>query len=200
VLLEEPFRTLDEEGWTILGTPRVVDGHLETRAPGGWENYCGIAMREALDLADDRPVVVEFELTPVEMGRDSQLVGSATEAGKLAYQFTLYGPADRFGIYTQSAEDLEGAWVSTERGWKPRALSPPLELGGTYRVRAEITRRTWRVVVREHDASPWQPPLWDSGAAPMDALERTRLLFADVEPEDSQGASRWGPITIRRGQ
>ena len=33
VLLDERFEQLDEARWMILGTPRVVDGHLETRRP-----------------------------------------------------------------------------------------------------------------------------------------------------------------------
>ena len=45
---------------------------------------------------------------------------------------------------------------------------------------------------------PLQPPLWDTGSVPMDKLARTRLIFADVEPEDGTGASRWGPIAIWR--
>ena len=200
VLLDEPFETLDEAKWIILGDPRIADGHLETRAPGGWENYCGIATREAFDLQDDRPLTVELELTPLEMGRDSQLLASAAETGQIAYQFTFYGPANRFGIYTQSATEIDGAWVSTERGWKPRAFSPDVEVSTTYQVRAEITRRTWRVVLRERDGSAWQPPLWDTGPAPMDELDQTRLVFADVEPENGKGASRWGPIAIWRAR
>ena len=142
--------------------------------------------------------MVEFELTPLEMSRDSQLFGSAAETGQIGYHFTFYGPANRFGIYTQSAVDLDGAWASTERGWKPRAFSPDVELAAAYAIRAEITRRTWRVIVREASASPWQPPLWDTGTAPMDELEEARLVFADVEPEGGKGASRWGPIVIWR--
>ena len=198
MLLDERFETLDPTRWIILGDPRVADGHLETRAPGGWDNYCGIATRQAFDLEDDRPLVVEFELTPLEMGLDSQLLASATETGVVSYRFSFYGPTNRFGIYTQSSDKLEEMWVSPESGWKPRAFSPPVEIDASYLVRAEITRRTWRVTVWERDQGPLQPPLWDTGAVPMDKLARTRLIFADVEPENGTGASRWGPITIWR--
>jgi len=198
--IDERFDALDEEKWIVLGDPRIGDGHLETRAPGGWENYCGIATRDPFDLLEERPLVVEFELTPIEMGRDSQLFGSAAETGKVAYQFTFYGSADRFGIHTQSAAELHGTWVSVEPGWKSRAWSPKVETATMYHVRAEITRRTWRVIVRERDESTWQPPLWDTGPVPMDELAQTRLVFADVEPEDSDGASRWGAIRIWRAK
>ena len=198
VLLEERFETLDPTRWIILGEPRVADGHLETRAPGGWDNYCGIATRQAFDLEDDRPLVVEFELTPLEMGRDSQLLASATETGMISYRFSFYGPDDRFGVYTQSSDQIEERWVSPESGWKPRAFSPLTEINANYLVRARITRRTWRVTVRERDQGPLQPPFWDTGAVPMDELALTRLIFADVEPENGTAASRWGPITIWR--
>ncbi len=93
---------------------------------------------------------------------------------------------------------LDGDWVSTEPGWQPRASSPTVEPSTTYHIRAEITRNTWRVIVQEPEASPWQPAFWDSGRIPMDPLEQTCILFADVEPENSKGASRWGPIRIYR--
>ena len=54
------------------------------------------------------------------------------------------------------------------------------------------------MIVREHGQGRLQPPLWDTGPVPMDELAHTRLVFADVEPENSAGASRWGPITIWR--
>ena len=79
--------------------------------PEGWDNYCGIATRQAFDLEDDRPLVVEFELTPLEMGLDSQLLASATETGVVSYRFSFYGPMNRFGIYTQSSDKLEETWV-----------------------------------------------------------------------------------------
>lgn len=198
MLLDERFETLDPTTWIILGDPRVVAGHLETRAPGGWNNYCGIATRRAFELQDDCPLVIELELTPLEMGIDSQILASATETGVVSYRFSFYGPTNRFGIYTQSSDKLEERWVSQEPGWKPRAFSPPVAINTTYRVRAEITRKTWRVTVWERDQRVLQPPLWDTGAAPMDELARTRLIFADVEPENTRGASRWGPIAIWR--
>ncbi len=198
VLLDERFKTLDPTTWIVLGEPRVVDGYLETRAPGGWNNYSGVVTRRAFDLQKDRPLVVEFELTPLDMSVDSQLFASATETGAISYRFSFYGPTNRFGIYTQSTNELDEKWVSQEPGWKPRAFSPPVSVSTTYRVRAEITRKTWRVTVWERDQGRFQPPLWDTGAAPMDELAQTRLIFADVEPENSKGASRWGPITIWR--
>ena len=73
-----------------------------------------------------------------------------------------------------------------------------LQAGQTYQVRAEITRRGFRVRVRLAGQDPWDLPFWDSRVVPMDSLERTRLLFADVEPEGGQGASRWGQIRITR--
>jgi hypothetical protein len=200
VLLDERFEQLDEAQWMVLGSPRVVDGHLETRAPGGWENYSGIATRQAFDLADDRPLVIEFALTPLEMGADSQLLASANDTGTVSYRFSFYGPATRFGVYTQSTDKLVGLWEDLEPGWKPRAHSSSVEVNVTYRVRAELTRRTWRVTVWPSDAQPLQPPLWDTGAVPMDELAQTRLVFADVEPVGSTAASRWGPITIWRAQ
>ena len=144
VLQNEDFESLDSTKWIILNDPRVADGHLETRAPGGWDNYCGIATRQAFDLEDDRPLVVEFELTPLEMGLDSQLLASATETGVVSYRFSFYGPMNCFGIYTQSSERLQETWVDPESGWKPRAFSPPVKINASYLVRAEITQRTWR--------------------------------------------------------
>jgi len=93
---------------------------------------------------------------------------------------------------------LSGPWENLEPGWKPRAHSPVIEAKATYRVRAELTRRTWRVVVWPSDAQALQPPLWDTGLVPMDELARTRLVFADVEPPAHTAASRWGLITIWR--
>ena len=198
VLLEERFASLDPAKWIVLGEPRVVDGHLETNVTGGWENYSGIATRQAFDLDDQRPLVLEFELTPLKMGVDSQLVASATETGAISYRFSFYGPVRQFGIYTQSTEPLAGRWENLEPGWKPRALGPPVEINVTYRVMAEITQRSWRVTVWPLDAQPLQPPLWDTGATPMDELAQTHILFADVEPENSTAATRWGPLTIWR--
>ena len=198
VLLEEPFKGLNETTWRVLGTPQVIDGHLETRAPGGWDNYSGIVTRQAFKLDDVRPLVIEFQVTPVVLGVDSQLLASATENGTLSQHFSLYAPATRFGIYTYSSQKLSGHWEDPDPGWKPRAFSPSIELNAIYRVQAEITRRTWRVRVWPAGVHSLQPPLWDTGATPMDELEQTHIVFADVEPEQGTAASRWGPITIWR--
>ncbi|MHB0959971.1 MAG: glycoside hydrolase family 20 zincin-like fold domain-containing protein [Pirellulaceae bacterium] len=198
VFLEERFASLDSATWIVLGDPRVVDGHLETSAPGGWDNYSGIATRQAFDLDDHRPLVVDVELTPRKMGIDSQLVASATATGAISYRFSFYAPKTQFGIYTQSTEPLAGPWENLEPGWKPRALGPPIEIDRTYCIRAEITTRSWRVTVRSPASSSLQPPFWDSGIVPMDELTRTHLIFADVEPAESTAASRWGPITVWR--
>ena len=92
MLLDERFASVDQAKWIVLGEPRVVEGHLETQAPGGWEHYSGIATRQAFDLDDDRPLLLEFELTPLKMGFDSQLVAAATETGAVSYRFSFYGP------------------------------------------------------------------------------------------------------------
>ena len=75
-------QALDPATWIVLGDPRIVEG-ISNPAPGGWGKYCGIATRQAFVLDDDRPLVVELELTPLTMGFDSQLVASATETGGL---------------------------------------------------------------------------------------------------------------------
>ncbi len=196
VLLDERFERLDESRWLLLGTPQIAAGNLETRAPGGWEHYSGIATRKEFELHETRPLVIEFTLTPLEIGIDSQLLGSANEQGTVSYRFSFYGPGTRFGVYTQSSVPLEGLWENLEAGWKPRAHSPMIEANATYRVRAALTRRTWRVMVWPSDAQTLQPPLWDTGLVPMDELAQTRLVFADVEPPGHTAASRWGPITI----
>jgi hypothetical protein len=198
VLLEERFETLDPTRWIVLGKPRVAGGHLETSALGGWENRCGIATRQPLALEEARPLVVEFTLTPVKMGIDSQIFGSATETGIDSYRFSFYGPVNRFGVYTQSERALPGPWLDTSAGWRLRTASGPVELGKEYRVRAEIRRATFRVAVRAANDSPWDPPFWDSHAVPMDGLGATRLRFADVEPEGGAAASRWERILIQR--
>jgi hypothetical protein len=77
-------------------------------------------------------------------------------------------------------------------------VSPEIKPGETYRVRAEITRRAWRVVLRQPGQGDWSMPFWDTGAVPMDSLAGTRLVFADVEPDGGAGASRWAAIRIRR--
>ena len=197
-LLDERFATLDTARWTVLGSPRVAGGHLETAAPGGWDRRCGIATRAAFALETVRPLVVEFRLTPVKMGVDSQLFESASEHGSDSYRFSFYGPRDRFGVYTQSQQIVSGPWLDTSAGWRLRAQSGPVEPGKEYRIRAEIQRGTFRVVVRLAAESDLDVPFWDSGAVPMDALGETHLGFVDVEPPGSAGESRWGPIVIRK--
>ncbi len=197
-LLEEGFEKLDPARWIVLGQPRVVAGRLETSVPGGWDNRCGIATREALPLEDTRPLVVEFTLTPLKMGIDSQIFASATETGIDSYRFSFYGPVNHFGVYTRSERELQGPWLNRNAGWCLRAESGPIEPNQKYRVRAEIRRGTFRVVVRMSADSAWDVPLWDSGNIPMDPLFATRLRFADAEPESSIGASRWEQIVIQR--
>ncbi len=198
VLLEERFEKLDVARWIVLGKPRVAEGRLETSVTGGWDNRCGIATRGALPLEDARPLVVEFTLTPVKMGIDSQIFASATETGVDSYRFSFYGPVNRFAVYTRSERELPGPWLNRSEGWCLRAESGPIEPNREYRVRAEIRRGTFRVLVRVGTDGAWDVPLWDSGNVPMDALFATRLRFADVEPESSTAASRWGRILIQR--
>ncbi len=195
VLLDEPFAALDPQRWIVRGEPKIVAGRLETRAPGGWPNYCGVTTRQVFALEDKRPLVVEFELTPLQIGIDSQLFGSGNPAGDLAYQFSFYGPRTRFGVYTQCAAPAAG---EGEKGWKPRGTSPAITVGKTYRVQARITRHSFRATVHEAGQARWQPPLWDTLALPMDELAETRFLFADVEPPGATAATRWGPIRVWR--
>jgi len=149
-------------------------------------------------LETDRALVIEFELTPLQMGIDSQLLASAAQAGDISYRFSFYGPRDRFGVYTQSLVALGDEWLDGSPGWRLRAQSPEAKPGETVHVRAELTRRTWRVVARRQDQGPWEMPFWDSGPVPMDDLPETRLLFGDVEPENGTASSRWGAIRIWR--
>jgi hypothetical protein len=197
-LLDEPFATLDLTRWLVLGHPRVAGGCLETTAPGGWDKRCGIATRDAFALEADRPLVVEFRLTPIKMAVDSQLFESATEHGTDSFRFSFYGPRDRFGVYTQSERVLSGPWLDTSPGWRPRVQSGPVEQGKEYRIRAEIRRGSFRVVVRAADESVMDVPFWDSGEVPMDPLNETRLGFVDVEPPGSTARSRWGAIVIQK--
>jgi hypothetical protein len=97
-------------------------------------------------------------LTPLEMGVDSQVFASATERGEVSYRFSFYGPKDRFGVYTQSATELAGGWVDPGAGWRLRALSSEVKVSSTYHVRAEITRRTWRIIVRPAGQGAWELP------------------------------------------
>jgi hypothetical protein len=200
ILIDESFAVLEASRWEVLGQPRLDAGQMETRAPGGWGQYCGVLTRQTYALAPDRALLVEFELTPLQMGVDSQLLASATHPGDVSYRFAFYGPRDRFGVHTQSSVGLGEDWVDGSAGWRLRALSPEVTPGETVVVRAELTSRTWRVVVRRLGQGPWEMPFWDSGAVPMDELAETRLLFADVEPENSSGASRWGPIRMWRAE
>jgi len=197
-LLDEPFATLDLTRWLVLGHPRVAGGYLETTAPGGWDKRCGIATRDAFALEADRPLVVEFRLTPIKMAVDSQLFESATEHGTDSFRFSFYGPRDRFGVYTQSERVLSGPWLDTSPGWRPRVQSGPVEQGKEYRIRAEIRRGSFRVVVRAADDSVMDVPFWDNGEVPMDPLNETRLGFVDVEPPGSTARSRWGAIVIQK--
>jgi hypothetical protein len=198
VLLTEDFTALDPQRWIVRGEPKATDGRLETRAPGGFTNYCGITAQQAFALDDERPLVVEFQLTPLETGVDSQLFGAGSPAGDLAFRFCFYCPRTRFGVHTQCAVAPPGVWASDEAGWKPRAFSPPITVGSTYRVQARITRRSFRIVVWEVGQPLWQLPVWDTLAVPMDELDETRLLFADVEPPNATAATRWGPIKVWR--
>jgi hypothetical protein len=198
VAFDEQFEKLDPARWILQGQPQVVGGRLETKAPGGWSNRCGIATRQAYALEKDRPLIVEFTLSPLKMGVDSQMFASTTETGTDSYRFAFYGPASRFGIYTRSEHELPGPWVDKSAGWRLRAESAPVELNKQYRVCAEIRLGSFRVVVRMTGDSDWEMPFWDSRDIPMDALPETRLGFADVEPDGSTASSRWGPIVISR--
>lgn len=197
-LLEEPFERLDPARWLVLGKPRVAGGRLDTLAPGGWDNRCGIATRQVFDLSQERPLLVEFTLKPIKLGVDSQIFASANAAGIDSFQFTFYASRDRFAIHTQAATVLAGPWTDASAGWHQRALSAPVEAGKEYRIRAEIRRSSFRVTVREAGDTDWGLPFWDSGQVPMDPLDTTRLRWADVEPDGATAASSWGPIRIYR--
>ena len=144
--MEERFASVDPAKWIVLGEPHVVEGHLDTHAPGGWEHFSGIATRQAFDLDDERPLVLEFELTPLKMGVDSQLVASATETGALSYRSRFTARHTIWHLHAKHGS-AAGPWENLEPGWKPRAFGPPVEINVTYRVMAEITQRTWRVTV-----------------------------------------------------
>jgi hypothetical protein len=194
VLLDEPFQALDRDRWVVRGEPAVADGHLETSAPGGWENYSGVTTREALALEEDRPLIVEFALTPLTTGVDSQLFGAGTPTGDVAYRFCLYGTGSRFAVHAQLSASAEGQ----EAGWKQRGLGPPMVPGTTYRVRAAITRRSFRVIVRDASVAAGGYPVWDTGLVPMDELADVHLLLCDVEPPGATAATRWGAIRAWR--
>ncbi|MBI2300065.1 MAG: beta-N-acetylhexosaminidase [Armatimonadetes bacterium] len=198
LIVDETFAALDPARWVVMGEPKLVDGHLETRATGGWERYCGLLSQVSFALEADRPLVVEFELTPLQIGIDSQLFASATQPNGISFRFAMAGPRDRFAVHTQSQVELGGDWLDPAAGWKLRGLSPEVKVGETYQIHGEITRRTWRITIRSAGQGPWDMPFWESGAVPMDELPETRLVFADVEPEGGTAASRWGPIRIWR--
>jgi len=200
VLLDEPFVSLDPERWLVRGEPKVVDGHLETRAPGGWENYSGIATHQVFPLSDERALFVEFTVTPQALGVDSPLFGSAQPTGELAMRFAFAGAKTRFLIHTQCSEPPSNGWAEHQVGWKCRGVSPPVTAGTTYRVRVAITRRSFQVNVYDADQAPGSFPFWTTRAAPMDDLAEARLVFADVEPPGGSASSRWGPIRVWRPQ
>ena len=98
VLLDEPFVSLDPERWLVRGEPKVVAGHLETRAPGGWANHSGIATHQVFPLSDERALFVAFTVTPQALGVVSPLFGSAQPAGPLAMRFAFSGATTRVPI------------------------------------------------------------------------------------------------------
>ena len=198
-LIDERFAGPDAAVWEVLGEPRFAAGHMDTTAPGGWAKRCGLLSRQSFQLDPQRPLVVQLELTPVKIGVDSQLVASATQPTEISFRFALAASGGRFSVHTQSSAPLEAGWVDSSPGWKQRSLSPEVAAGQTYRLHAEIRRRSWQVILHRPDEGPWDMPFWDTGAVPMDDLAETRLVFADVEPEGGTGATRWGALQIRRG-
>ncbi len=200
-LIDERFTAAPAAAvWEVLGSPRVEAGHMETAAPGGWANRCGLLTRQSFALEAERPLLIECELTPVKIGVDSQLVAAATDPREISFRFALAGSAGRLSVHTQSGVALTGGWVNPSPGWMQRSVSPEVTAGQTYRLRAEITRSSWRVILQRPEETPWDLPFWDTGAVPMDELAETRLVFADVEPEGGSGATRWGALRIRRGR
>jgi len=137
-------------------------------------------------------------LVPVKLGVDSQLVAAATQTNDISFRFALACSGGRFSVHTQSRTKLGGGWVDPSPGWHQRSVSPEVTAGAKYHVRAEITRRSWRVIFNGPGESSWDMPFCDTGQVPMDDLAETRLPFADVEPEGSTGATRWGPIRIQK--
>lgn len=194
VLLEETFGELDGDRWLVRGEPAVADGCLTTHAPGGWESYSGVTTREAFALEDDDPLIVEFTLTPLATGVDSQVLGAGTPAGDIAYRFCFYCSGSRFAVHTQLSQAAGGQ----EAGWRQRAQGPSVTLGTAYRVRAAITRRSFRVVVSDPALPEGGYPLWDTGRLPMDELAETRLLFSDVEPPGATASTRWAAVRVWR--
>ena len=200
ILVDERFTSPDVAVWEVLGRPQFERGHMETAAPGGWGKLCGLLSRRSFALDAKRPLVIQFELVPVKMGVDSQLVAAATQPNDISFRFALACSGGRFSVHTQSGVKLGGGWADPSPGWHQRSVSPEVAAGTAYHVRTEITRRSWRVIFNRPGESSWEMPFWDSGQVPMDDLAETRVLFADVEPEGSTGATRWGPIRISRGK
>ncbi len=200
ILVDEQLTSPDVIVWEVLGHPQFERGHMETAAPGGWGKLCGLLSRRSFALDAKHPLVIQFELVPVKMGVDSQLVAAATQPNDISFRFALACSGGRFSVHTQSRVKLGGGWADPSPGWHQRSVSPEVAAGAGYHVRAEITRRSWRVIFKRPGESPWEMPFWDSGQVPMDDLADTRVLFADVEPEGGTGATRWGPIQISRGK
>jgi hypothetical protein len=198
MLLHEPFTSPNLAEWEVLGRPKFAPGQMETAAPGGWGKLCGVLSRRSFALDASRPLVIRFELVPLKIGADSQLVAAATKTNDISFRFALACSGGRFSVHTQSGVKLGVGWVDSSPGWRQRSVSPEVKAGATYHVRAEITRGSWRVVFNRPDESPWDMPFWDTGQVPMDDLAETRIVFADVEPEGSTGATRWRGIRISR--
>jgi len=198
VLVDERFTSADTAMWEILGSPRITNGVMETSAPGGWGKLSGVLSRRAFPLDARRPLVVEFDLTPITTGLDSQLVAAADQPTDISFRFAMACSGKRFSVHTQSSKKLPGGWIDPSPGWRQRSVSPEITAGEKYQVRAEVTRTSWRVLLRRNADGPWDMPFWDTGKVPMDELLQTRLLFADVEPEGSHGGTRWGPVRISR--
>jgi hypothetical protein len=197
-LIDEKFVSLDPSVWLILGSPRIDKGQMATSAPGGFSRYCGLLTRRTFDLDARRPLIVELDLTADKIGQDSQLIASATQPNGISFRFAMAGSGGRLAVHTQCSKKLGDGWADPSAGWHQRKVSPELAPGRRYKLRAEITRGTWRVIMHGPGETPWDLPFWDTGAVPMDDLASTRLVFADVEPEGGSGASRWGPIRIGR--
>jgi len=191
-LLEENFARLDTHRWLTRGEPVVADNKLHTSVTGGWENYCGIATRQAFQLDDEQPLVVEFTLTPVKIGVDSQLVAGADETGQLTYTWALAVIGGCFSLYTRKSGPY------SEQPYAPRGHSMAIGPGRPLRVRVTIGRTSVRATVWPPEARPYALPLWDSGPQPMDQLDSCHLLFADVEPPGSSAASEWSGLRVFR--
>ncbi|MCX6359432.1 MAG: family 20 glycosylhydrolase [Armatimonadetes bacterium] len=195
-VIQEAFTNLDPTVWEALGEPELRDGGLETHAPGGWGKLSGLLTKQTFTLNAHRQLTVEFDITPRRLGVDSQLFAAADKPTDISFKFAMACSGGRFSAHTQSSKPLNGAWTNPDAGWKQRSVSPEVKVGQRYHVHAEIRRNTWRVAVRADGDSPWDMPFWDTGVVPMDAVTSTRLVFADVEPEGSAGATRWEAIKV----